>query len=130
MTKKLAIDYGTKRIGLALSYDFLAEPLTIIPNDDQALEKIKQICQENFIEKIIIGLSAREIAEQTKQFAQKLQTYVKLPIEFFDESFSSKEVQQKLIDSGSKQSRRQKPIDDLAAAHFLQEYLDIQGKSF
>lgn len=128
MTKILAIDYGTKRIGTAVSYDFLAEPLEIVSNDEQCFSRIQQLCQENQIEKIVVGLSDRKMAEETKKFTQKLSEYIQLPIEFFDESFSSKDVQKKLIDAGSKQSRRKQPIDDLAAAHFLQEYLDSQGE--
>lgn len=124
MTKILALDYGTKRIGVAVSYDFLAEPLEIVPNDEHTFSRIQQLCQDHQIEKIVIGLSARDMADETRKFAQKLEKVVTIPIEFFDESYSSQQVQQKLIDSGSRQSRRQMPIDDLAAAHFLQEYLD------
>lgn len=125
--KFLCIDYGTKRIGLAVSYGSLAEPFTIIENSELVIEKLLDVIQEEDITKIVMGISDRTMAEETRQFAEKLKKNVRIPIEFFDESFSSKQVQKKLIESQTKMSKRQQPIDHFAAAHVLQEYLDTQA---
>lgn len=125
--KFLGIDYGTKRIGLAVSYGSLAEPFTIIENSELVIEKLLDVIQEEDITKIVMGISDRTMAEETRQFAEKLKKNVRIPIEFFDESFSSKQVQKKLIESQTKMSKRQQPIDHFAAAHVLQEYLDTQA---
>ncbi len=125
--KFLCIDYGTKRIGLAVSYGNLAEPLKIIDNSDLTIKNLVDLIEQEDITTIVMGISDRTMAEETRQFAEKLKKNVRIPIEFFDESFSSKQVQKKLIESQTKMSKRQQPIDHFAAAHVLQEYLDTQA---
>ncbi len=126
--KILAIDFGTVRIGLAISRYILAEPLDIIPNDDKMFSKIQTICSENEVKKIIIGMSENEMALKTKDFADKLENEInkswdyKPSIEFMDETLSSYYVHQKL--KNSKKSKRTADIDHLAAAEFLQNWLD------
>ncbi|MBP7700631.1 Holliday junction resolvase RuvX [Candidatus Woesebacteria bacterium] len=126
--KILAIDFGTVRIGLAISRYILAEPLDIIPNDDKMFSKIQTICSENEVKKIIIGMSENEMALKTKDFAFKLENEInkswdyKPSIEFMDETLSSYYVHQKL--KNSKKSKRTADIDHLAAAEFLQNWLD------
>ena len=124
----LAIDYGTVRIGLAVSRYTLADPLEIIPNNENKFEKIRQVCLENEVAKIIVGMSENEMAEKTKEFVTELQeeifkSWERQPtIEFFDETLSSKSVHQKL--QSAKKSKRSSHIDHLAAAEFLQDWLD------
>ena len=125
MKNVLAIDYGTKRIGLAVNKAGLAEPLAILINDESVFEKIKQILEQKEIDLILVGLSENKMAEKTKEFAQELGKKTKLPIEFTDETLSSKNVHQKLAHSHMKLKKRQKPIDHYAAAEFLQEWLEI-----
>lgn len=120
--KVLSIDYGTQRIGLAVSYHTLAEPLEIIKNHDGALTRIIELCQQNQVEKIIVGLSENEMAKKTEQFVAELKKVTDLPIEFFDETLSSHTVHQKL--KTAKQSKRSGNIDHYAASEFLQEWLD------
>lgn len=122
--KILAIDFGTKRIGLALSHGTLATPLEIIANDSEAIAAIKKICETEMVTQIVMGLSENEMAEKTKEFAQRVEKATALPIHFMDETLSSHTVGGKLKASGASLARRQQPIDDLAAAEFLQEYLD------
>lgn len=124
MKKYLCIDYGRVRIGLAVSYDTLAEPLKIFGNSEDTIEFLQEIIAEEAVDAIVVGISDREMAEETKSFVQKLKEKVSLPIDFIDESFSSKIVQKKMIEANVKQSKRQQPIDHFAAAHILQEYLD------
>lgn len=129
MQKKiLAIDYGRVRIGLAVSYDTFAEPLKILPHTDQIIQDLQQVIAEEQIEMIVVGISDQQMAEETKQFVASLQKVIDLPFDFIDESYSSKTVQRKMIEAGTKQSKRRQPIDHFAAAEFLQEYLDTLGQ--
>ena len=122
--KILAIDFGTQRIGLAVSRHSLAEPLKIIDNDELVFEGIEQILEQEEIELILVGLSENKMAQKTKEFSQELKKITSLPIEFIDETLSSKNVHQKLATSAMKLKKRQGSIDHYAAADFLQEWLD------
>lgn len=127
MKKILAIDFGTKRIGLAVSRYSLAEPLEILDNDENLFESLLQILDSEKIELILVGMSENEMAQKTKRFTQKLKKVTLLPIEFADETLSSKNTHQKLATSHMKLKKRQSPIDHYAAAEFLQEWLDEEG---
>ena len=122
--KTLAIDFGTKRIGLAISVATLADPYKIIPNNNESIAEIKKICDLENIKQILLGISENIMAEKTKVFASELEKQIKLPIIFFDETLSSKTVHDKLAHSHMKMKKRQKPIDHYAASEFLQEWLD------
>jgi putative Holliday junction resolvase len=123
----LAIDFGTVRIGLAISRGSLAEPLAIIPNDEQVLMQIKALCDQEHVQQLIVGLSENEMAEKTKAFVDQLKKAIEVPVEFVDETLSSYTTHQQQLELGQKLAQRQKPIDHLAAAHFLQEWLNEQA---
>ncbi|MBU0576764.1 Holliday junction resolvase RuvX [Patescibacteria group bacterium] len=125
MKKILAIDYGTKRIGLAISQANLAEPLAILSNNEIIFGKLMQIIQEEKIELILVGMSENQMADKTKKFALELKEQTAIPIQFIDETLSSKRVHQKLASSHMKLKKRQQPIDHYAAAEMLQEWLEI-----
>jgi putative transcription antitermination factor YqgF len=119
--KVLAIDFGTQRIGLAVSYGTLADPLTIIPNDATAISYICRVIDEYKINKVLMGISENEMALKTQEFAKLLQRSITLEIEFYDETLSTKSVRNKLAEAHQSQKQR---VDHLAAAEFLQEWLD------
>lgn len=124
----LAIDFGTVRIGLAISKYILAEPLEIIPNDESKFQKIKEICEKNNIKKIIVGLSENEMARMTQDFVAQLEAQItsdweyKPGLEYVDETLSSHSVHERL--KSAKKSKRNANIDHYAAAVFLQDWLD------
>src|SRR5260221_5199076 len=123
----LAIDFGTQRIGLAISRGTLAEPLKIIENpthavdDPRVVAEIKKVVDDEHVTQLVVGLSENTMAEKTRQFAQELQAQIKLPLEFVDETLSSHAVHEKLQFAG--RAKRGQPIDHYAAAEFLQEWL-------
>ncbi|MFA6814478.1 MAG: Holliday junction resolvase RuvX [Patescibacteria group bacterium] len=128
----LAIDYGLARIGLAISYVGLAEPLKVIKNDltaskliigDQALEEIKNIIEKEKVEKIVLGISEQEMAKKTLEFSEHLKSLFSLDVILVDEALSSYEVEQRLKEL-PKKNRRQ-AIDHYAAAIILENYLDL-----
>ena len=120
----LAIDYGTVRVGLALTYGSLAEPLEVLPNDDHLLTRIKRICMENEVRTIVVGLSERKMAEKTKAWVKTLIEAINLPVELADETLSSREAAAYRQDRTRAEQKR--PLDHWAAAIFLQHYLDSQ----
>lgn len=125
--KTLAIDFGTKRIGLAISVATLADPLKIIPNNEQTISELKKIIEEESIKQILLGLSEQEMAEKIKDFAKLLENEINIPVIFYDETLSSKETHQKINLSHMKRSKKRQPIDHYAASHFLQEWLDMDN---
>lgn len=120
--KTLAIDYGTKRVGIAISYASLAEPLLILDNDGHLFKNISQLIQNHQAKQIVVGLSENEMAEKTRRFALLLQEKTRLPIYFNDETLSSYQVHEFLKLHRLKE--RQGPIDHFAAAVILQNFLD------
>lgn len=120
----LGIDYGDKRIGIALSDEqgILAFPLATVENGKNAVNQIKKICSEQEAERIIIGLPlsfAMKETEQTEKvrlFAGKLSKEINLPIEFENEILTSKMA-------GKERVNRQK-IDESSAALILQSWID------
>ncbi len=130
----LCIDYGTRRIGVAVATTPVAEPLGIIPNTknpklrdvvtDQALDQIEKLLSEFAIEKILVGISEGEMAEKTRHFIEKLKTHTTLPIEEIDETLTSVSASSRMLHM--KKSKRQGDRDHLAAAVMLQDYIDLQ----
>ena len=120
----LGIDFGLKHIGLALATGPLAEPLANLKTAPKVYEEIRQICQTQGIEKIVVGLSEGKMAEVTHQFAQKLEQVVKIPIVFQDETLTTEQVTRKLIEGGSGRDKRKRPKHAYAATLILQEFID------
>lgn len=132
MSTILAIDYGLARIGLAISYVGLAEPLKVLKNDlssantvigPQALADLKKIIETEKVEKIVLGISEQKMAEKTLIFRDYLATLFNFPIILADEALSSCEVKEKLKDLPKK--NRYREIDHYAAAIILENYLEL-----
>jgi|YelNatPaOPRAMG01_1025707.scaffolds.fasta_scaffold374392_1 putative Holliday junction resolvase len=136
MKKLLGLDYGEKRIGLAISDETgqMAKPYGIILNISQgfAVKKIKEICKKERIGKIIIGLPLNlkgEIerqAEKTKVFAEHLGREVALPIILEDERFTTKEAERILKERSAKSKKGR--LDILSAVLILNQHLDRENE--
>lgn len=123
----LAFDFGTKRIGCAVSYGTLAEPLEIIPNTDEKFSRIQELVKEYSVTHIVVGISENKSAERTEDFVKELKKYVPVPITLADETLSTQVVRKKLQERGvSTWLAANKRVDHLAAAELLQEWLDTQ----
>ena len=124
----MAVDFGEKRIGLAVSAGDLAEPYSIV-DSASVVEKIAEICEQERIEKIIVGLpldSEGQIgpaAKKAKEFGQKLSAAPGLKVTFWDETLTSEEALSKMVEAGRPQKKR-RHLDDVVAALILQEYLE------
>lgn len=121
--KILGIDYGEKKIGLAIADGPLAEPLSIIGSRNWELG-IRRICEEQGIEKIVVGVSEGKMAEKAKQFGRRLAEVVSLPIGYHDETLTTQEAIAKMEEIG----KRLKAEDAISAALILQSYLDTQSR--
>lgn len=137
LSRILAIDYGAKRIGLALCDPLktFAYPYATIPNNDSTFKELKNIITEQGIEKIILGNPLREdglVSRMLKpilDFKTKLEKDFSLEVILVDESYSSSTAQERIIASVPKKSKRREKglIDKNAAAVILQEYLLENG---
>jgi putative holliday junction resolvase len=129
----LAIDYGRRKIGLALSDELglTARPLANIPrvNRRTDLKRLGQICKENSVGRVIVGhplhLSGEtgEMADEAARFAGRLRKETGIETELVDERLTSWQAQQLAGETSSKR-RKGGPLDDLAAAILLREYLE------
>lgn len=123
--KILGIDYGEKRIGLAVSGGEIARPLMVIPvKNSKVGGRIKKICEREDISKIVIGISEGRTAEKTREFGHELQKATGLPVEFFDETLTTQEAIRKMVEAGTSRKKRKEFVDAISAALILQGYLE------
>lgn len=123
--KILALDFGTERIGVAVSYGTLAEPLVILPNDAAILQNIEKLITEHGVTRIVVGISESKTAERTIAFVAQLKKQFDLDIQLVDETLSTQVVRKKLRETGMTAYEISKTrVDHLAAAELLQDWLD------
>ncbi|MDD4135443.1 MAG: Holliday junction resolvase RuvX [Candidatus Shapirobacteria bacterium] len=115
----LAVDYGTKNIGLAVSTLGVIYPIPAIKNDDNTIDNLKKIITDYKIDGIYVGVSEGEVANLTKVFIEKLKSMLKLNIETVEEAVSTIEAQQIYIQNKNKKKDYKKLIDSVAAAVIL-----------
>lgn len=122
----LGIDYGLKKIGLAVSEKLLSQPLGVvrIKDVDDALVKITQKAKTEKVDLIVIGISEGKMAKQTKLFASKLKKLVKVPVKFQDETLSTRDSLVLSIQAKISRKKRRSMEDAYAASIMLQSYLD------
>ncbi len=131
--KYLGIDYGSKRIGVAVSDDTgsIAFPLAVVTAGPHALEEIENIARVNNVECIVLGESLNfknepnPIMEDIEQFKADIAELTGLPVEYQREFFTSAEAARQFAPDGSrKKNPSQENLDAAAAALILQGYLD------
>lgn len=120
--KLLGIDYGEAKIGLATSDGEIAKPEGILKRGQQ--NALALFCQRNRIEKIVIGLSEGKMAETTKRFGEELARLTGVPVEYHDETLSSKQAREYMIVAGKPRMKKKLDEHSIAAALILQDYLD------
>jgi putative pre-16S rRNA nuclease len=134
--KALGIDYGTKRIGLAVSdaLGIAAYALSTITHrsDEETLRTISTIVEEREVDIIVIGLPLNMDGTEgpqsatTRVFGAKLEPIGK-PIEFVDERLTTDRAHTIMRDAGVKHAKRKKQIDRVAAKLILESWLQLQG---
>lgn len=115
----LGIDYGTKRIGLAVSINGIINPLSVIPNNSAVFPHLRQLIADYQIHKVYVGMSQGRIADVTTEFVDKLTNMLKLPVETIDESFSTIEAEAIYKQNSGKKKKYHRHIDAVSAAVIL-----------
>jgi putative Holliday junction resolvase len=133
----LAIDYGTRNIGLAIS-DFkgiLATPLQVLKvkssnGYEKIIEEIADICDRNKVQTVLLGkpqifeISHKKTLKKIEKFEELLKNGIKLPIITYDKSYSTVTAQDMLTYTKQTVKSSKDKIDSVAAAVFLQEFLN------
>lgn len=130
----LGIDYGEKRIGLAISDESctIATPVSTIKYSsvDYAIKELERFIKDYEIGEIIVGLPLNlkgEFSAQTKKvinFIELLKSKLKLPVKTYDERFTSVAAERELIEADMSRKKRKKLIDKLTAQIILKDYLE------
>lgn len=122
--KYLGVDYGLKRIGLAISEGTLASPLKVleISSLNDAVNKMIQIIKVENVDQVVVGMPEGETGKKVQKFVKKLKQNG-LDVKEADETLSSQNALSDMIASGIPREKR-KTTDATAAAIILQEYLD------
>jgi len=137
MGRLLGLDIGERRIGVAVCDETrtLARPLLTLTRGSKREDfaRIRALCHEHQIDQIIAGLprtlrgdEGRQ-AQRVRRYADELSAAIDVPVEFWDERYSSVEAQDRLAVAGRK-ARAKGDIDAAAAAIILQEYIDAYNQ--
>ena len=130
----LGIDFGTKRIGLALSdpLGFTAQGLETlaVQNKRKTLEYLSKLCSDLKVEEVVVGLPVNmngtlgPKAEETKSWVEKLKAVLNIPVNTWDERLTSREADRSMVEAGLSRARQKQESDRLAATLILQNYLE------
>jgi putative holliday junction resolvase len=135
--KLLGIDYGTTRIGLAVSDEMgFAHEFEVVANwnNEDLLEYLRGMIERELIEGIVIGLPLNmsgeetEKAQEVREFAAMLENYLDKEVVFEDERWTTKIVDKTLREMNISQKEARVRKDMLAAKYILQGYLDRERK--
>lgn len=132
--RKMGVDYGDKRIGIALSdlLCIISSPYEVYQNKgiDDAIKHLDQIIKENSVDEVAMGLPLNmdgtegERAKIHREFGEKLEEYSKVKVYYIDERLTSAEAEDILISSGVRREKRKELIDKISAQLILQSYID------
>jgi putative Holliday junction resolvase len=131
----LAIDFGMRRMGLAVSdaLGITAQGLPTLARTrlDDDLRKIQELTEEYSTERVIVGNplghggGETTMSRQASEFAEKLRRRLGCPVLLWDERLTSVEANRALRAAGLSQGKRQRAVDRVAAMLLLQSYLDF-----
>ncbi len=134
----MAIDYGSKRLGVAVSdiSGTLAQPVMVVKRarSKQDMVILKKLVKEYDVHKIVVGypltLAGTEGPQSAvvERFIKRLKETLNLPIVKHDERLSSKEAQAWLAQLGIRGQKAKSKVDKVAATLFLQSYLDKEAR--
>jgi putative Holliday junction resolvase len=138
----LAIDYGRRRLGLAVSDPsrIAARPLATWTRSNRRhdLARLRNLCREQEISRIVVGWPLQlsgargDMASEAASFADRIRKDLGIPVELVDERLSSWEAEQVVAHDRAAKGRSRNPkhrrLDDVAAAVILRDYLQGAGK--
>ena len=131
----LSLDYGEKRIGIAISDNecSIALPSEVLERNkhDKDFLYIKEFIEKNNVQAVVIGMpynmdgSEGDKCKIVKNFSKKLLEFININIIYCDERLSTLAQKKILISKDLSRKKRKKVIDKLAAGYFLQSFLDF-----
>jgi putative Holliday junction resolvase len=132
----IAIDLGARRIGVAMTdgLGLTAQPLETIPRrgGQRDLDAIAALVRTHGAERIVLGLpldpdgERGRAAKSAEAFAERLRGAIAVPVELCDESFSTVEAEEVLLEADLSRARRREVIDKMAAAVILRRWMDTR----
>lgn len=124
--KLLGIDYGKKKIGLAVSDGMISEPFRVIRYDslEKLMKSLDHITRMEQVQEIVLGVSEGKMGKESKEFGKNLGKELKIPVVFQDETLSTHTAQELSIDANIKRKKRKEMEDAYSAAIILQNYID------
>lgn len=131
MSRYLGVDYGTKRVGLAISdgLGITARPLEVVTRKGLA-EALRRITGDYPVDGVVVGLPTAlaghegESAKGARDLGSEIADLLDVKVEYVDERFTSRMAESALLESGMKRRDRKGTVDKVAAAIILQTYLD------
>lgn len=134
----LALDYGTKRIGVALSDElgWTAQPLETFERKtlDRDIAHIAALVESHSVERVVLGLPLQLDGREgpavlaMREFAVKLEAGLSVPVVRWDERMTTKAAEQLLIAADVSRKKRKGIVDRIAAAILLRSYLEAQDQ--
>jgi putative Holliday junction resolvase len=134
MSRILALDHGTRRIGVAVSDELkmIAQPLEHISAEpfDGFKTRLKQILADKEVELVVVGMPRNmdgtygPAAQNVKEFVASLASEISVPIKTLDERLTSAQANRVLLQGNVRRADRKQKVDAMAAAILLQSYLD------
>jgi putative Holliday junction resolvase len=138
MSRVIGIDLGARRIGVAVSDELAltAQPRTTLARRGgvRDLQAIAEVVTREGAQAVVLGLPLDPEGEEgtaargARAFAERLRAHLGLPVELIDESFSTVEAEQVLLEADLSRARRRQVVDRVAAAVILQRWLDQSGR--
>jgi putative Holliday junction resolvase len=131
----MGIDYGVKRIGIAISNPerTMSVPLTVIEvkPDSSHLKAVEKIANDYKVEEIIIGMpynmdgTEGDSSKKAMAFSELIKTRLEIPVKYYDERLTTFEAHNLLASINMDNRKRLKVVDSLAAKIILQGYMDL-----
>jgi len=140
MGRIISIDYGTKRVGIAVTDELqiIASGLTTV-HSTEVIPFLQDYTTKNDVECLVVGEPKRLSGEATDS-TEAIENFVKhltrsfptIPVERMDERFTSKIASQAIFMGGAKKKKRQEKglVDEVSATIILQDYMEMKSKGF
>ena len=135
----LALDPGTKRVGIAISDELklIAQPLEFVPAEPfpDLVARLKQLIQEREVELILVGMPRNmdgtygPAAARVQEFVSELKKALPVRIKKWDERLTTVQANRLLLEANVRRDKRKQNVDKMAAAILLQSYLDSLNES-
>lgn len=133
----MGLDYGTARVGVAVSdgLGLTAQPVEVIRRrDPRLLTRLGEIMEEYGAASVVVGLpvsldgTEHHSARAARRFAAEVEKALAVPVELYDERFTTRIADRVLAAAGAGRAARRGAVDKTAAAVMLQGYLDRRGR--